>query len=298
MLKNLRLTFLYFAIVLVLFAGVAQADSTLDKIKSSGTITLAYRESSVPFSYLDDKGKPTGFGWEICNMIANKAKTQLGLKSLDIKTQAVTSQNRIPLLQNGTVDIECGSTTNNKTRGEQVQFATNYFYTGTRFLVKSSSPVKSLPDLKGKTLVITTGTTNYEIVRNLIAEKNLGINLIGAKDHNDAFLMVAEGKADAFGMDDILLYGLKAAAKNPQDFKVVGEAIQVEPYGIMIRKNDPEFQKLVNGVLADIIKSGTFTKLYTKWFMSPIPPNGIALKAPMSKDLKANLTALSDKPAN
>ena len=216
---------------------------------------------------------------------------------LKLATQAVTSQNRIPLLQNGTIDIECGSTTNNSERGKQVAFATNYFYTGTRFLVKAGTPVKSLADLKGKQVVSTTGTTNFKIIRNLNEEQKLGIDLLGAKDHAESALMVQTGRAVAFAMDDILLYGLKASSQNPAELAVVGEAIQVEPYAIMLRRDDPAFKKLVDDTLAGLMKSGEFEKLYKKWFESPIPPKGINLQAPMSQELKDNMKALSDKPA-
>ncbi|MEP7295378.1 MAG: amino acid ABC transporter substrate-binding protein [Burkholderiales bacterium] len=275
----------------------AQTSGTLDKVKQSGAITLAYRESSIPFSYLDDKAQPVGFGHEICLKIVDEVKKATGRSDLKVNLQAVTSANRIPLLVNGTIDIECGSTTNNSARGKQVQFATNYFYTGTKFLVKTGTAVKTIDDLKGKTIVSTTGTTNFQILRNLNEEKKLGMELLGAKDHAESALMVQTGRAVAFGMDDILLYGLRASAQNPAELAVVGEAIQVEPYAIMLRLDDPAFKKLVDGTLASLMKSGEFAKLYTKWFQSPIPPKGINLNAPMSKELEDNLKALSDKPA-
>ncbi len=281
----------------VMPVAMAQSPMTLDKVKSSGAITVAYRDSSIPFSYLDDKAQPVGFGWEICGRIVDEVKKATGQPNLKVQTQAVTSANRIPLLMNGTIDIECGSTTNNSERQKQVTFAINYFYTGTRFLVKAGSAVGSIDDLKGKTVVSTTGTTNYKIIRNLNEEKKLGIDLIGAKDHADSALLVQTGRAVAFGMDDILLYGLKASAANPAEFAVVGEAIQVEPYGIMLRKDDPAFKKLVDDTVAGLMKSGDFEKLYKKWFMSPIPPKGINLSAPMSKELLDNIKKLSDKPA-
>jgi ABC-type amino acid transport substrate-binding protein len=288
-------------LVLALFpwtaAALAQTPATLDKVKQSGQITLAYRESSIPFSYLDDKAQPTGFGFEICQKIVDEVKKATGRPDLKVALQAVTSANRIPLLQNGTIDIECGSTTNNSERAKQVTFATNYFYTGTRFLVKAGAPIKSLDDLKGKQVVSTTGTTNYRIIRNLNEEKKLGIELLGAKDHAESALMVQTGRAVAFAMDDILLYGLKASAANPNEFAVVGEAIQVEPYAIMLRHGDPGFKKLVDDTLAGLMKSGEFERLYKKWFQSPIPPKGINLNAPMSKELIDNMKALSDKPA-
>ncbi|MDE2093260.1 MAG: amino acid ABC transporter substrate-binding protein [Burkholderiales bacterium] len=275
----------------------AQPTSTLDKVKQSGAITLAYRESSIPFSYLDDKAQPIGFAHEICMKIVDQVKKATGHPDLKVNFQAVTSANRIPLLQNGTIDIECGSTTNNSERGKQVQFAINYFYTGTRFLVKAGTQIKTIDDLKGKTIVSTTGTTNYKILRNLNEEKKLGMDLLGAKDHADAALMVETGRAVAFGMDDILLYGLRASSQNPASLAVVGDPIQVEPYAIMLRRDDPAFKKLVDDTLAGMMKSGEFTKLYTKWFQSPIPPKGINLNAPMSQELIDNLKALSDKPA-
>jgi glutamate/aspartate transport system substrate-binding protein len=274
----------------------AMAD-TLEKAKTTGKFTLAYRESSIPFSYLGEDGKPLGFGWEMCKLIAEEVKKQSGRKDLVVESQAVTSQNRIPLIQNGTVDVECGSTTNNSERGKQVTFAINYFYTGTRFLVKADSGIKSINDLKGKKVVSTTGTTNYQILRNLNDEKKYGFELLGAKDHADALLMVESGMANAFGMDDILLYGLKASSKESAKLAVVGESIQVEPYAIMFRKDDPKFQALVNKVITNSIKSGEFEKAYKKWFQTNIPPKNVNLNAPMSKELKDNLKALSDKPA-
>jgi len=275
----------------------AAAQTTLEKVKQSGLMGVAYRESSIPFSYLDDKAQPVGFGADICNKVVEEVKKATGRADLKVQLQAVTSANRIPLLQNGTIDIECGSTTNNSERGKQVAFATNYFYTGTRFLVKAGTSVKTIADLAGKTVVSTTGTTNFKIIRNLNEEKKLGIELVGAKDHAESALMVQTGRALAFGMDDILLYGLKASAANPAELAVVGEPIQVEPYAIMVRRDDPAFKKLVDDTLAALIKSGEFEALYKKWFLSPIPPKGINLQAPMSQELRDNLKALSDKPA-
>jgi len=286
---------------LILSAAVsstlAQQSSTLDKARASGSITVGYRESSIPFSYLAGEGKPTGFGWEICGKIVEQVKKATGRADLQIAAQAVTSQNRIPLIQNGTVDIECGSTTNNVERNKQVAFSTNYFYTGTRFLVKADAPINGVNDLKGKKVVSTTGTSNVLVLRKLIREQNLGFDLLSAKDHAEAALLVQTGRADAFGMDDILLYGLRASAQNPADFRIIGDPIQVEPYAIVLRKDDPAFKKLIDDTLAALIRSGEFEALYKKWFQSPIPPRGINLNAPMSKELRDNLKALSDKPA-
>ncbi len=277
--------------------ALAQVPPTLDKVKASGSITVAYREASIPFSYLGGDAQPTGIGWEICGKIVEQVKKATGRADLKLATQAVTSQNRIPLMVNGTIDIECGSTTNNSDRQKQVTFAINYFYTGTRLMVKADSPIKSVADLKGRKVVSTTGTTNFQVMRKLNVDRNLGFDLIGAKDHPESMLLVQSGRADAFGMDDILLYGLKASAQNPAEFAVVGEALQVEPYAIMLRKDDPAFKKLVDDTVAGLMKSGEFDALYKKWFLSPIPPKGINLNAPMSQELKDNLKALSDKPA-
>ena len=275
----------------------AQNPLTLDRVKANGQMAVGYRESSVPFSYLDGSGQPTGFSWEICGRIVEQVKRVTGRADLKVVPVAVTSQNRIPLLQNGTLDIECGSTTNNSERAKQVAFAINYFYTGTRFLVNASSGIQSLDDLKGKRVVSTTGSTNYQIMRNLNARQNLGIELLGARDHSDSFLMVQQGRADAFAMDDVLLYGLKAGANNPTQWAVVGEPIQVEPYAIMLRKDDTPFKQLIDGVLTQLMKGSEFESLYRKWFQSPVPPKGINLNAPMSKDLQNNLKELSDRPA-
>ena len=290
----LRLSLLALAAPVLAFA---QTPMTLDKIKQSGTMTLAYRESSIPFSYLGGDAQPTGFGFEICEKIADKVKVATGRADMKKAYQSVTSANRIPLLQNGTIDIECGSTTNNSERGKQVQFATNYFYTGTRFLVKAGTSVNKLADLAGKPVVSTTGTTNFQIIRRLNEEQKLGIDLLGAKDHAESALLVQSGRAVAFAMDDILLYGLKASSLQPAELAVVGEAIQVEPYAIMVRRDDPAFKKLVDDTVAGLMKSGEFEALYKKWFLSPIPPKGINLNAPMSKELVDNMKALSDKPA-
>ena len=273
------------------------AQTTLDKVKASGSISVAYRESSIPFSYLDDKAQPVGFGVDICDRIVDEVRKATGRADLKVTRQAVTSANRIPLLTNGTIDIECGSTTNNSDRAKQVTFATNYFYTGTRFLVKADSGIKGMADLNNKVVVSTTGTTNFRIMRNMITEQKLPIELIGAKDHAESALLVESSRAAAFAMDDILLYGLRASAQNPAALAVVGEAIQVEPYAIMVRRDDPAFKTLVDGVLAGLMKSGEFARLYTRWFQSPIPPRGINLNAPMGKELIENMKVLSDKPA-
>ncbi|BFO56561.1 transporter substrate-binding domain-containing protein [Acidovorax sacchari] len=280
-----------------LMAGAAAQADTLKKIADSGKITLAYRESSVPFSYLAGAGAPIGFSVDISNAVVEAVKKKLNKPDIKVELQAVTSQNRIPLVTNGTVDLECGSTTNNTARAKDVQFAVNYFYTGTRLLVKKSSGIKNYADLAKKTVASTTGTTNAQVIRKYNRDNNLDMDIVLGKDHNDSMLLVDTGRALAFAMDDILLFGLKANATNPAEWDVVGDALQVEPYACMLRKDDPQFQALVNGVIGGMMKSGEFEKLYNKWFLSPIPPKGQALGLPMSKELRDNLTAQSDKPA-
>jgi len=275
----------------------AQAADTLAKIAETGKITLAYRESSVPFSYINGPGKPIGFSVDVANAVAAEVKRKINKPVLEISWMPVTSQNRIPLLTNGTIDLECGSTTNNSARGKDVAFAINHFYTGTRLLVKKSAGIKDYADLKGKKVAITTGTTNMLVVRKYNEEKKLDMDIVPAKDHGDALLLVEGDRASAFAMDDILLFGLKANAKNPADLVVTGEALQVEPYACMLRKDDPQFKALVDGVIVGLMKSGEFERMYTKWFMAPIPPRNQTVGLPMNAELRANIKAPSDKPA-
>ncbi|MGN8079628.1 transporter substrate-binding domain-containing protein [Variovorax sp. 22077] len=282
----------------LLFASTgAQAADTLAKIAQSGKITLAYRESSVPFSYLEGPGKPIGMAVDLSNAVVEAVRKKLNKPDLQVALMPVTSQNRIPLITNGTIDLECGSTTNNTARGKEVAFAINHFYTGTRLLVKKSSNIKNYADLAKKTIASTTGTTNVLVMRKYNIEKNLGMDIVLGKDHADAFLLLESDRVVAFAMDDILLYGLIANAKTPGDYEVVGDSLQVEPYACMLPKDDPAFKKLVDDTFAGLMKSGEFEKLYNKWFMQPIPPKNVPLNLPMSPQLKENLKALSDKPA-
>ena len=285
------------AVLLAAATTGAQAADTLAKIAETGKITLAYRESSVPFSYLAGGDKPVGFSVELSNAVADAVKKKLNKPNLEVALMPVTSQNRIPLISNGTIDLECGSTTNNTARAKDVSFAVNHFYTGTRLLVKKSSKIRNYADLAKKTVASTTGTTNALVMRKYNTEKNLDMDIVLGKDHADAFLLVESDRAVAFAMDDILLYGLIANAKNPADYEVVGEALQVEPYACMLPKDDPAFKKLVDDTFIGMMKSGEFEKLYTKWFMSPIPPKNVPLNLPMSQQLKDNIKTPSDKPA-
>ena len=278
----------------------AQESPTLKKIKDTGTITIGHRDSSIPFSYYDDKQNVVGYALEICLKVVDAIKTELKMPNLQVKLNPVTSATRIPLIANGTIDLECGSTTNNLDRQKQVGFTNTYFVTANRYVAKKSSNIKSIADLKGKTIVSTSGTTNLKWVTEENAAKNMGMSILTAKDHAEAFLMVETGRAAAFFMDDILLYSLVASSKSPADYAVGSEAYTVEPYGAMMPKDDPGFRKVVDDATAKLYKSGEMAALYDKWFLKPIPPKGIALNVPMSAELKktlANPTSNGDPAA-
>ncbi len=282
-------------------AAHAQAlDGTLKKIKDTGTITLGVRDSSIPFSYLDDNQKPVGYSIDLCMKIVDAVKADLKLSNLNVVMQPVTSATRIPLMANGTIDLECGSTTNNLERQQQVSYVDTTFVTANRLVSKKSSKITKLDDLKGKTLVSTSGTSNLKQVTQLNGDKNLGINVVTAPDHSNAFQMVETDRAAAFAMDDILLYSLVASSKNPGDYVISSEALSVEPYGIMLRKGDAPFKKVADNAVAAVFKSGEINKIYAKWFQSPIPPKNINLNLPMSDSLKkviANPTDSGDPGA-
>ena len=258
---------------------------TLKKIKDSGTITLGVRETSIPFSYLDDKQQAIGYSIDLCMAIVEEVKKELMMPTLTVKTNPVSSQTRIPLMANGTIDLECGSTTNNLTRQKQVAFAPVTFVTGTKLLVKKSSKIKSYKDLKGKTVVVTQGTTNERVIKALSDKENLDIKFLNAKDHAESFLTVESGRAAAFSMDDVLLYGLIASAKKPKDFDVVGDYLSYDPYGIMFRKNDADFAIVANRALSGLMRSGEINKIYDKWFIGKLP-SGATIGMPMSPLLK------------
>ena len=258
---------------------------TLKKIKDSGVITLGVRETSIPFSYLDDKQQPIGYSIDLCMAIVEEVKKELMMPTLKVNTNPVTSQTRIPLMSNGTIDMECGSTTNNLTRQKQVAFAPVTFVTGTKLLVKKSSKIKSYKDLKGKTVVVTQGTTNERVIKALSDKENLGIKFLNAKDHAESFLTVESGRAAAFSMDDVLLYGLIAKAKKPKDFDVIGDYLSYDPYGIMFRKNDADFAIVANRALSGLMRSGEINKIYEKWFVGKLP-SGETIGMPMSPLLK------------
>jgi glutamate/aspartate transport system substrate-binding protein len=275
------------ALACALFAAPALAqEGTLDKIKKTGTITVGHRDASIPFSYYDDKQQPVGYAVDICMRIVSAVKQELKLSSIQVNYQLVTSANRIPLMANGTIDLECGSTTNNIERQKQVWFTNTHFVTANRWIAKKSSNIKALNDLKGKTIVSTAGTTNIKQITEINAAQNLGMNIVSANGHPEAFQMVETGRAVAFVMDDILLYSLAAQSRSPKDYAISASALSVEPYGIMIRKDDVAFKKVVDKATADLYSSGAIKPIYDKWFLKPVPPKGINLNVPMSDALK------------
>lgn len=276
------------------FALPAQAQ-TIDKVKKSGEITMGVRESSSPLSYTLGGGQFTGYHVEVCQAIIDNMKKMTG-GNVKINYMPVTSQNRIPLVQNGTVDIECGSTTNNATRQKDVSFALTTFVTEVRTAVKANSGISSISQLNGKNLATTTGTTSVQTLRKHERANNINFKEVYGKDHSDSFLLLETGRADAFVMDDNILAGLIATSKNPADYKIVGEVLSVEPIAIMIRKDDPSMKKLVDETISGMMKSGALEKLYTKWFMSPIPPKNTSVNLPMGATLKSLFSAPNDKP--
>jgi glutamate/aspartate transport system substrate-binding protein len=266
--------------------AAAQDSGTLKKIKDTGTITLGHRDTSIPFSYYDDKQQVVGYAMELCMRIVDAVKADLKLAKLDVKLNPVTSATRIPLMANGTIDLECGSTTNNIERQKQVAFTITHFVTANRYTAKKASKIDKLTDLKGKTVVSTAGTTNIKWLTEENQKQNLGMNIVAGKDHAESFLMVDTGRAAAFFMDDILLYSLVANARNPGDWAIGSEAYTVEPYGIMLRREDPAFKKVVDGAVSQLYKSGQINPIYEKWFQKPVPPKGINLNVPMSPQFK------------
>jgi glutamate/aspartate transport system substrate-binding protein len=281
--------FVAFLVSAGLLATVAQAQDltgTLKKVKDTGTLTLGVRDSSIPFSYLDDKQSYQGYSIDLCMKAATAIQKKLGMTALNIKMVPVTSATRIPLIANGTIDLSCGSATNNLERQKQVAFAPTMFVTANRLLAKKSSNIKTLADMKGKTIVSTSGTSNLKQITALNGERNLDMKILTAKDHAEAFLMVETGRAVAFAMDDILLASLAASSKAPSDYSITADALSVEPYGIIERREDPQFKKVVDDALAAVYKSDEINRIYSKWFLSPIPPKGINLNVPMSAELK------------
>ena len=273
------------------------ASATLDKMKSSGAITMGVRESSIPMSYTTGDSRFDGYHVEICRMILGDIKSKLGMSTLQINYQPVTSQNRVPLVQNGTVDIECGTTTNNSTRAKDVGFANTLYVEEVRIAVKANSGINSISQLVGKKVATTTGTTSVQLLRK--HEKANGVNFdeVFGKDHADSFLLLESGRADAFVMDGSILAGNIANSKNPKDYKIVGEVLSTEPIAIMVPKNDPEFKAAVNDAIAKIVANGKMPGLWNKWFLSPIPPKNAVVGLELSPATKNAWANLNDKPA-
>jgi glutamate/aspartate transport system substrate-binding protein len=285
-------------LVLALGPSMASAEGlspTLQKIKDTGTITIGNRDSSVPFSYLDDAQKPIGFSLELCNLVVAKLKTKLDLPNLKVVYQAVNSSNRIPLVKNGTVDIECGSTANTIPRQQEVSYSVIFYAPQFKWLALKSSGLKVTDDLKGKTVAVTQGTNTSQFVAKLNAEKSLGMKILQGKDHAESFLLVETGRASAFMEDDILLAGLKATTSVPDNFAFLSDDFPSDPYGVMMSKGDAGIKQVVDEALTEAMKSGLYDKLYTKWFETAIPPKNINLNFPQSDKLKALVKSPSDK---
>jgi glutamate/aspartate transport system substrate-binding protein len=287
---------LAFAIAAAAATGAfAQANDTLAKVKASGEITMGVRDSSGALSYTLGDGKYAGFHYELCQRIVANVEKAVG-KKLTVKYLPVTSQNRIPLVQNGTVDIECGSTTNNATRQKDVAFALTTYVEEVRIAVKANSGITSLAQLNGKKVATTTGTTSVQLLRKHERAQNVNFNEVFGKDHSESFLLLESGRADAFVMDGQILAGNIATAKNPADYKIVGEVISVEPIAIMLRKDDPAFKKVADDTLRDMMKSGEIAKIYDKWFVQPIPPKNTRVGLPVSEATKNAWANPNDKP--
>lgn len=270
------------------------ASPTLEKIRELGKITFGYREASIPFAYLGADQKPTGLSLDLCSAVADKVRSALRRPELAIDTVAVDASNRIPLLQNGTVDIECGSTTNTAERQKQVSFSIATYVASPRWLVAAASPVTELKSLEGQTIVVTQGSLNFGVVQKIIAEQKLKVMIVQAKDHAESILMLRTGRAAAWFEDDILVAGMVANAPDPKAYRMLAATYAPTYYGLMMRKEDPEFKALVDATIKETMASGEFNKLYAKWFEQPIPPKGQNLQLPMSDAMKVRVAAPSD----
>ncbi len=285
------------AFVLPAAASAQELTGTLKKVKETGAITLGVRDSSVPFSYLDDKQQPVGYAIDICLKVVDAVKQQLNLPGLKVNMNPVTSATRIPLMANGTIDLECGSTTNNAERQKQVAFTNTHFLTASRFVSKTKDKLGAIDDLKGKTVVSTSGTTNILQLNQANTARKLGINILTAKDHAESFLLVETGRAAAFVMDDVLLASLVASSKEPGAYAISADAFSApEPYAIMLRKDDAPFKALVDRATAAVYSGPEMGALYAKWFTSPIPPRGLNLNLPMSPVMQRAFQSPSDSP--
>jgi len=278
------------------FAAAAEDSPTLRKIRESGVITLGYRESQFPFSYLDGAQHPIGYTMDICGRIVEAVKQRLGLRDLERRYVPVTSATRIPLVANGTVDLECGVTTNTLEREREVAFTITTFVAESRLLSRKSAPVATLDDLRGKVVTSTVGTTSLTHLQELYATRGLDMTILAAKDDPDAFRLVATGRADAYAMDDALLRGTIARSGRPQDYVVSTERLAVEPYAIMLAKGDPAFKRLADETIVELFRSGDIYKLYGKWFQSPVPPRGLNLAFPLFPSMRRLVAQPTDSP--
>ncbi len=283
------------AAVFALTANAQDLTGTLKKVKDTGTITVGYRESSIPFSYLDDKQQPIGYAMDLCMKIVDAVKADLKMPNLKVSLQPVTSGNRIPQLQAGNIDIECGSTTNSVERQKQVSFGPTYFVINVTAAVKKSSGIKTLAELNGKTISTTSGTTSVPLLKKYDKTANVEIKEIYGKDHAESFLLLAQDRTSAFVMDDILLAGQIANSDKPGDYMIIPESLRQEPYSMMLRKDDPQFKALVDKTVGGVMKSGEINKIYAKWFTSPIPPKGVNLNFPQTPAIKAAFANPNDK---
>lgn len=281
--------------LLVAPAMAEQLTGTLKKIKDTGSITIGHRESSIPFSYLDDKQQPVGYAMDLCMKIVDAVKTELKMPNLKVNLQPVTSANRIPLMQNGTIDLECGSTTNSVSRQQQVAFGPTYFVINVTAAVKKNSGIRSLSNLNGKTISTTSGTTSVPLLKKYEKTANVSVKEIYGKDHAESFLLLAQDRSSAFIMDDILLAGQIANSSNPGDFTILKESLRQEPYSMMLRKDDPPFKALVDKAIGGVMKSGEIDKIYAKWFNNPIPPKGINMNFPQTPQIKEAFKNPNDK---
>jgi len=292
-----KLPLLIAALMFVAAPAIAQElTGTLKKVKDSGTITIGYRDASIPFSYLDQNQKPIGYAMDICYKVVDAVKAKLKMPDIKIALNPVTSSTRIPLMANGTIDLECGSTTNNAERKKQVDFGMTYYVIKYRWVSKASDHMDTIDSLKGQTVVSTAGTTDIKALNELNTSKNMGMTVLSANDHPAAFLMVETGRAKAFLMDDILLSGLVANSKNPAEFHISKDSLGLEPYSLMMRRDDPEFKKVVDDAMTKLYKSGEIETIYKKWFESKIPPKGINLNIPISDALQKVFANPTDSP--
>ncbi|MBF7979919.1 MULTISPECIES: amino acid ABC transporter substrate-binding protein [Rahnella] len=294
-LRKLALSVVLASVAVSSFAHAEELTGTLKKIKDNGVIVVGHRESSVPFSYYNNEQKVVGYSQDYSDAIVDAVKKKLNLPNLQVKMMPITSQNRIPLLQNGTYDFECGSTTNNLERQQQAAFSDTIFVIGTRLLVKKGSEIKDFADLKGKTVVVTSGTTSEVLLNKLNEEKKLDLRIISAKDHGDSFRTLETGRAVAFMMDDALLAGERAKAKKPDNWEIIGTPQSKEAYGCMMRKDDADFKKLVDDTIVKAQTSGEATKWFETWFKKPIPPKNLNMNFELSDDMKALFKAPNDK---